>query len=52
MKMNKNEDVEERIKETSKEGLEKMEARKGKTAIKILEAIEDVERRDKARGRS
>jgi len=47
-----NEKVEDRIKKANKEGLEKMKIREGATAVKILKAVEDVKRRDKARGRT
>ena len=45
------EKVEESIKKANKEGLSEMEKRRARTTIKVAKAIEDMEKRDKARGR-
>jgi len=44
--------VADSIEEANRQGLARMETRKGKTAVKILKAVEEVQRRDKAHGRN
>ena len=43
--------VADSIEEANRQGLARMETRKGKTAVKILKAVEDMEERDKKHGR-
>jgi len=45
------EKAEEQIKKANKEGLEEMEKKRGRTTIKVVKAVEDMEERDKKHGR-